>query len=207
MLKVKVISHTTNPERTVATAARLCHSSKEPDVLCTMETEEGIEHMIRLVRKKGHLSVLEHASFTFAISGVSRVTTHQLMRHRIASYSQRSQRHVDHSNSTVVIPATIKDKAGEALTLYMNAVDAAEQSYQRLRELGIPKEDARYVLPQGVDTSLTVTFNARSLHNFFELRLASDSQWEIRELADKMRVCVMEIAPLLFCNIDPNLSN
>jgi thymidylate synthase (FAD) len=152
--------------------------------------------------KLGHLSVIEHSSFTFAISGISRACSHQLVRHRIASYSQQSQRFVRIEEPSYVIPKTI-EKEPELKKNYGDLMSLIWKKYDELVEAGIPKEDSRYVLPNATTTNILLTMNARSLLNFFNLRCCLSAQWEIRELAWKMLKLVKEVAPTLFKNAGP----
>ena len=150
----------------------------------------------------GHTSVIEHASFTFAISDVSRSLTHQLVRHRIASYSQQSQRYVNLNEPTYVIPPLIA-KNKKTKEAYEQTMQAIWEHYNKLLKLHIPAEDARYVLPNATCTNIMVTMNARSLLNFFELRCCLHAQWEIRMLANKMLREVKVVAPRIFKNSGP----
>jgi thymidylate synthase (FAD) len=147
----------------------------------------------------GHTSVVEHTCFTFAISGVSRSLTHQLVRHRIASYSQQSQRYVNLSNPQYVVPPTIAGNS-EMSAEYRATMELIWRQYNALLQLGIPAEDARYVLPNATCTNILVTMNARELLHFFELRCCLHAQWEIRELADAMLDEVKQVAPTIFAH-------
>ena len=150
--------------------------------------------------------MLEHASFTFSISGVSRALTHQLVRHRIASYSQQSQRYVRLENPDFVIPESIRsDKI--AREKYIKFIEYAWKVYRYLLKKGIPKEDARYVLPNATTTHITVTMNARELHHFFRLRCCMRAQWEIRKIAYMMLEEVKKVAPIIFKNAGPPCDN
>ncbi|NLO89164.1 MAG: FAD-dependent thymidylate synthase, partial [Clostridia bacterium] len=168
--------------------------------------QEKIESLLKKLLKMGHLSPFEHVSFTFAVEGVSRALTHQLVRHRIASYSQRSQRYVSEKNFEYIIPHSIL-KNEKALKTYRGIMEKIRDAYRELEGL-VPKEDARYVLPNACETKIVYTFNARSLLNFFRLRCCERAQWEIRELAHRMLEEVREVAPLLFqyagapCEVD-----
>ena len=195
-MKVKLISHTPDPEVTVAVAARRCYSDLESGELSSKLSETEVRRLIAIIIKAGHLSPTEHVSFTFAIEGVSRSLSHQLVRHRIASYSQQSQRYVKEGGFKYVIPPTIacNPKAAE---LYHEEIARLREAYSRLAEI-VPKEDARYILPNACETKLVMTMNCRSLYNFFERRLCTRAQWEIRRLAQEMLVCVKGVAPNLF---------
>jgi thymidylate synthase (FAD) len=203
MHRVTLLTHTPNPEEAVYTAARLCYSSKDMGSL--MRDAEGIscKSLIERVRAMGHLSVFEHASFTFGLEGVSRAMTHQLVRHRIASYSQRSQRYVDEEGFRFVVPPKIA-QLPEAQELFSDVVERCRDAYARLLGLGVAKEDARYLLPNACCSSIVVTMNARELLHFFTLRCCRRAQWEIREVAkDMLRLC-KKVAPLLFENAGPS---
>ncbi len=199
-MKVLLIAYTPMPEKVVAAAA-LSTISKRPIRPEDLE-DEKVEKVLSEVISRGHHSVLEHASFTFSIEGISRVTSHQLVRHRIASYSQQSQRYVEMSKDYFVIPPKILEKE-EAKEIYKKCVKNCYEAYHKLIELGIPKEDARYLLPQASKTSIIVTMNARELLHFFSLRLCLRAQWEIRELASRMLEEVRKVAPRIFKHAGP----
>ncbi|MCX7831384.1 MAG: FAD-dependent thymidylate synthase [Actinobacteria bacterium] len=202
-MKVSLLDHTDEPELTVASAARLCYSKSTPTELKNGLTQKEAARLIRMIYELGHLSVFEHASFTFGVEGISRVASHQLVRHRIASYSQQSQRYVNISGSeNFVVPKTIKesrlsDKVEEFL-------GRASELYEELLREGVPAEDARFILPQAVTTNIVVTMNARELHHFFQLRLCRRAQWEIREMAARMLFEVVKVAPTLFEKAGPS---
>lgn len=200
MIKCKLISHTPEPEKVVSIAAKLCYSKSDVDVLITgVLTGNDTEKFIDKLRGMGHESPLEHVSFTFAIEGVSRTLTHQLVRHRIASYSQKSQRYVSENNFEYIIPPSIA-RDGQAKEKFENLMCTIRQAYNELASMDIPKEDARYVLPNATETKIIVTMNARSLFNFFSLRCCTHAQWEIRQLANLMLAEVQKVAPILFKN-------
>lgn len=148
----------------------------------------------------GHESIAEHANATFEISGISRACSHQLVRHRLASYSQESQRYVDAEESDVVAPKDIL-RNDEANDLFEWFAQKSLEVYAQLRDLGIKKEDARFVLPQAIKTRIIVTMNFRELRHFFKLRLDKVAQWEIREVAGKMLELVKRYAPSVFDDI------
>lgn len=201
MMRVDLIQHTPDPEKVVAAAARLCYSADPvPDLLQHLD-DETVASFIRKLRVMGHLSTFEHASFQFSIDGVSRALSHQLVRHRIASYSQRSQRYVEEKGFKFVIPPSVKQNA-ETLKHFEKVMAHLQEDYQELLNC-VPAEDARYVLPNACTTSLMVTFNARSLLNFFEHRTCMRAQWEIRSLAEKMLELVRGVAPNLFYEAGP----
>ncbi|MBQ9364432.1 MAG: FAD-dependent thymidylate synthase [Schwartzia sp.] len=199
MINVKLLSFTPNPERVVAMAARLCYSSSGAAELNEKMTDEKVEAFVQKLVEMGHESPVEHVSFTFAVEGISRVLTHQLVRHRIASYSQQSQRYVAAHDFEYVVPPTIEaiPEAKEKFDALMKEVRGA---YDELTRLGVPKEDARYVLANATETKIVVTMNVRSLRHFFNLRCCNRAQWEIRDMAYKMLAEVKKVAPLLFRN-------
>jgi len=165
-------------------------------------TGDEMARLIRSVIRMGHHSTLEHASFQFAVEGVSRALTHQLVRHRLASYSQQSQRYVSQSGFVRVTPPTIRrHPAAEAV--FNAAMARAGEAYDELIRLGVPKEDARYVLPNAAETKIVISMNARALLHFFELRCCTRAQWEIRAMAYRMLREVKAVAPLLFENAGP----
>ncbi len=202
MLQVTLINHTPEPEKTVAAAARLCYSPRGAAEIMDDFTPDKVDKFLGRLTQMGHFSPTEHVSFTFAIEGISRALSHQLVRHRIASYSQKSQRYVKESDFTYIVPPSIRDKPA-ALEAYENVMEQIRTAYQQLVQVA-PKEDARYVLPNACETKLVATFNCRSLHNFFALRCCERAQWEIRELAEKMLVEVRKVAPRLFASAGPS---
>ncbi len=204
-MKVKLINYTKNPERIVAQSARLCYSASGIDELNEKLTDESIIKLIKKIIKLGHYSVLEHATFTFAIEGISRVTSHQLVRHRIASFSQQSQRYVKIKKKgfPYVIPKSIaKDK--KLIKIYTDTIKKLDESYNLFLDHNIAIEDARYILPQAVETKIIITANARELLHIFKIRCCNRAQWEIRELAKRMLKEVKAIAPNIFENAGPH---
>lgn len=195
--KVEVIAYTQDPEKVVAAAIRQCYSKGSACDLKAKIDEATRARLIQQVIKSGHHSTIEHASFTFAIEGVSRALTHQLVRHRLASYSQQSQRYVPAENFNYIIPPKIKAKK-VAREIFEKEIKTLAAAYKKLIELGIEKEDARFLLPNAVETKIVVTMNARELLHFFKLRLCNRAQWEIRALAYKMLQKVKPLAPNIF---------
>lgn len=199
-MKVKLLNYTPNPERTVALATRVCHSSKSMEELHRQLSNGEVSpgELIEKVIARGHFSVLEHVNFTFGIEGVSRSCTHQLVRHRLASYSQQSQRYVKIKGKLrCVVPQKLA-RNKELRREFNQLANRAKNFYDRLIEREIPAEDARYILPEGTQTSIVVTMNARELRHFFRLRTAKGAQWEIRNLAKEMLKKVNKIAPHIF---------
>lgn len=197
-MQVNLLYHTPDPERAVATAARLCYAPVGAAELMETLSEEKIHKVLDTIMKGGHFSTLEHASYTFAIDGVSRAMTHQLVRHRLASFNQQSQRYVTFKEEPDFIkPATVAaDPASDAL--FDETVTAIYEAYRKLVEAGIPAEDARYLLPNAAETKIVVTMNIRELLHFFTVRCCNRAQWEIREVADRMLELVRPTAPFIF---------
>jgi thymidylate synthase (FAD) len=199
---VSLFASTPHPAETVFAAARICYSGAPANEAGDSPSPEKMARLLTHVRQSGHLSTFEHASFTFAVDGISRVCSHQLVRHRVASYSQKSQRYVPAGGDRVVVPPSVGERP-EARELFDAAFAEARRAYERLLELGVPKEDARFILPHGMETSLFVTMNARELLHFFSLRLCRRAQWEIRSLAREMLRAVLPVAPELFGSAGP----
>ena len=211
-MKITLITHTPEPEKIIASAAKLCYSSSDIKSLMDGLTQEKVESFIKRLADFGHESPLEHCTFTFGIEGVSRALLAQLTRHRIASYSVKSQRYVEEDKFSYVVPSDIS-KNDEAFETYVKTMDVISDSYNKLTDIlyNIHKEtmdqkaarkkaieDARYVLPNACSTQLIMTMNIRSLLNFFELRCCNRAQAEIRELADSMLEICKEVSPNIF---------
>jgi thymidylate synthase (FAD) len=209
-MEVKLISSTPNPEYVVTFAAKTCYStltSHNLDVE-SMKTDTQ-KAMIKKILKSNHLSPLEHVSFTFSIEGLSRAALAQLTRHRIASYSVRSQRYVSEENFDYIIPnELLADKKitnnNDLLNKYLKFMDDTKSLYKDMLSQGIKKEDARYILPNCTLTNLIMTMNARELLHFFSLRCCNRAQAEIRTLANNMLAIVKELAPNIFAKAGPN---
>lgn len=202
---VELLKYTNEPEKTCAIAGRLCYSSVGIEELKEKLTQEKIEDILKKIIKSGHLSVLEHASFSFGVEGVSRALLAQLTRHRIASFSVQSQRYVKFNKKGLdfVIPPTIA-KDEKLLAKYNEFLKLSQQYYNDFLEAGIPAEDARYVLPNASSTKIVITMNARELRHFFELRCCNRAQWEIRDMSCRMLKLAREVAPILFNDAGPN---
>ena len=227
MAKVTLLSHTPNPELTVAFAAKLCYSASGIEDLRDGLTEEKTTAFVNMLADMGHESPIEHVSFTFGIEGVSRAMTHQLVRHRIASYSQKSQRYVSEGAFEYITPPEIEcDEQAKALYQEIMAKDQEaydsiaailkekhkkaylaqgkdEKSAERMAEKKAI-EDARFVLPNACETKIVVTMNARTLMNFFHHRCCNRAQWEIKDVADQMLREVSKVAPNLFKKAGPS---
>ena len=203
-MHVELLYHTPDPERAIATAARLCYAPVGASELMETMSDERVHSVLSTIMKNGHYSTLEHASFTFAIDGVSRALTHQLVRHRLASFNQQSQRYVKYTDGVdTVKPESIASNP-EAEAVFDEAIQSSVEAYERLLELGIPAEDARYLLPNATESKIVVTMNARELLHFFELRCCNRAQWEIRELANRMLELVRPVASYIFMDAGPS---
>lgn len=225
-MNVRLISHTPDPEKLIATAAKLCYSSSDIASLREGLTEEKTESFIDMLVSVGHESVMEHVSFTFGIEGISRACSHQLVRHRIASYSQKSQRYVSEKGFEFITPPAVEELP-EAKNEYDRIIADITEGYERLAALLTDKhtaelmqqgldektarakaaklanEDARFILPNACETKIVVTMNVRSLFNFFRHRCCNRAQWEIRAVANEMlRLCI-EAAPHVFAHAGP----
>ena len=207
-LKVTLIAHTPDPEKTCALAARTCYSAMEYDELKALVDEKDQAAFLRRIVASGHLSVLEHASFTFGISGVSRALLAQITRHRIASFSVQSQRYVSLTEGFgYIVPPRIRDLGEDAVKEFENQMAQMQAWYQSWQEkLGSGEgsnEDARFVLPNACETHITVTMNARELLHFFSLRCCNRAQWEIRALAREMLRQCKQVSPVIFESAGP----
>ncbi|AIZ55917.1 thymidylate synthase ThyX [Candidatus Methanoplasma termitum] len=197
-MNVRLLAYTQGADIICAAAGRSCYSEKpSADLLEMKDPEKTLANIVGL----GHHSVVEHAVFTFSVDGVSRALTHQLVRHRIASFSQQSQRYVPLKEPTYVIPGTIKADP-DSLALYEEMMEKIWDAYRRLAET-IPAEDARYLLPNGCTTNITITMNARELLHFFTMRCCERAQWEIREMAERMLALCKEVSPVIFKDAGP----
>lgn len=183
-MEVSLVEHTKNPEEVIANVAGVCYNRTPKDPQRTVES----------LVERGHESTFEHATFRFLIEGISRCASRQLLRHRIASYMELSQRYVDKEDFEYVIPETIRENA-EALEVFESSMKTLKNAYKKLREMKIPKEDARYVLPEATTTRLYMTVNLRSILNFLKLRLSKHAQWEIRSLAGKFLELLNPLVP------------
>ena len=225
-MKVTLLAHTPQPEKVIAMAAKLCYSPVGVDEIEKNLTDESVEKFLNMLINMGHESPLEHVTFTFGIEGISRSCSHQIVRHRIASFSQQSQRYVKLNQFEYIIPPQI-EKIEEAKKLFIESMKRDQEDYDRLVEMLFEKhykellaqgknenqaksqaekiaiEDARYVFPNACETKMVFTINVRSLYNFFEHRCCERAQWEIRELATQILKQVKEVAPILFKNCGP----
>lgn len=203
-MRVSLLEHTDNPEKAIAVAARLCYAPISAEELEEKIQDKEIDKLLNILLSSGHFSAVEHASFSFSVEGISRSCSHQIVRHRMASYNQQSQRYVAYKDKVEhITPLSIKDnpifdKKFEEL------FESTFSFYKELLESGIDPEDARYILPQAVETKMIITMNARELLHFFHLRCCNRAQWEIRNLADEMLKLVKKVAPRVFKNAGPS---
>lgn len=196
-MKVTLLSYTPEPEKLIAAAAKLCYSDKA-DIQTLMDDlndEDTVNKFINKLIEMGHMSPLEHVNFTFAVEGISRATSHQLVRHRIASYTQRSQRYCSEDNFEYSSP---EFKTEGAKDLYDRFMNSSKTAYQCLLFFGEKKEDARMVLPNAADTRIIFTMNARSLLHFFNVRCCVRAQKQIREMANEMLNLCKKVSPVIF---------
>ena len=230
MLKVTLLYHTPEPEKVVAAAAKLCYSASGVDGVLDHLNEEKTTKFLEMLASLGHQSPIEHASFTFGIEGVSRSLLAQITRHRMASFSVKSQRYVTENQFEYIIPPEIEHNM-QAREIYEKSMQSAQESYNQLADIlekqhlaalllaGLSEkeaqkqaekmaiEDARYVLPNACETKMIVTMNARSLYNFFSQRCCNRAQWEIRALATEMLRLCLAVAPTLFGGAGPSCAS
>ena len=226
-LNVKLLSYTPDAEKLIATAAKLCYSSSDIESLRDGLTDDKVESFIDMIVSIGHESVTEHVTFTFGIEGISRACSHQLVRHRIASYSQKSQRYVNENGFEFITPPAIEE-IPEAKSEYDRMINEITESYEKLVNILTEKhtaeftaqgldektarskagklanEDARFILPNACETKIVVTMNVRSLFNFFRHRCCNRAQWEIRAVANEMLKQCLEVAPHIFAHAGPS---
>ena len=190
-MKVELIYITPNVEKVIEEAGRTSYQSFN-------RIGEGSEKkFIRMIINLGHLSVIEHAVASFRIKDVSRSLTHQLVRHRLASFTQKSQRYVDERNFTFVEPPKIEENP-EAHKIYLDFMESVRETYGKLRDLKIPKEDARFVLPNATTTEIVITANLREWRHIVELRGSKHAQWEIRRMTIEILKILKREAPTVF---------
>ena len=227
MANVILLAYTPDPERTVAAAAKLCYSSSGINQLNDSLTDEKAASFVEMLSEIGHESPIEHASFTFGIEGVSRSLLAQITRHRMASFSVKSQRYVREGSFEYVTPPEIAAEP-EAKKIYDEIMADDQERYDRLAAILKEKhikafiaegkdektaarlaekkaiEDARFVLPNACETQMVMTMNARSLMNFFKVRCCRRAQWEIQDVANQMLALVSAVAPNIFKNAGPS---
>ena len=220
-IKVELIAHTPNPDEVVAKAGKLCYSKVGVDGISEKLTCESVNRFVNMLATIGHESPLEHCSFTFAIEGISRACTHQIVRHRLASYSQQSQRYVNLDTTfDFIVPSIIEDMDKAYGSIFVREfekdmetihnmykkwqaniqdfVEATNYPTYGMSAEKVANENARAVLPNACETKIVITMNGRSLLNFFHKRDCNRAQSEIRELARLMIAEVQKVAPTLF---------
>ena len=210
-LKVVLLSSTPNAEKLVALAAKLCYSPANIEDLLKKITEKDQKDFVEKLIEMTHMSPVEHVVFTFGIEGISRACTHQLVRHRLASYSQQSQRYVKEENLDYILPPLIKDCK---FAVHYNGdqwfedkMKEIQKWYKELIDKGILPEDARFLLPNAAETKIIITMNARELLHFFKERCCLRAQWEIRAMAEEMLRLAMEKCPIIFSKAGPACVN
>lgn len=225
-VKVVLLQATPEPEHLIATAAKLCYSDSDIEDLKESIDEAKTKALLKDLMSMGHESPIEHANFTFGVEGISRSLSHQLVRHRIASFSQQSQRYVNLDNFPYIIPPEIEQNE-HAKKRFIESMEESKKAYSDIKKILINEhtekfiqqginetsakkkaekislEDARYVFPNACETKIVFTMNARSLKNFFGLRCCNRAQWEIRNLAIEMLKILRENYPILFNDFGP----
>jgi thymidylate synthase (FAD) len=197
-MDVRLLNHTPDPERAIAAAARLCYAPVGAAELAEKMSDEDVRKVLRQIMRSGHFSALEHGVYTFALDDVSRAMTHQLVRHRLASYNQQSQRYVRFEDGLEFVRPDSVSQDTELATAFDAAMRDAMACYRSMLEAGVPAEDARYVLPNAAASRMVVTMNVRELLHFFTLRCCNRAQWEIRDVARAMLDLVEPTAPYVF---------
>ncbi|MCF6157260.1 MAG: FAD-dependent thymidylate synthase [wastewater metagenome] len=210
-LHVILLKHTPNPEEVIAQAAKLCYSPASVDELKTQVKNKDYTNLIMKLIDMGHLSPVEHVTFTFGVEGISRACSHQIVRHRLASYSQQSQRYVSQQAKktggfSFIIPPSI-EKIGKK-QWFTEKMDTIQKWYDEIAEAlekngESASEDARFLLPNATETKIIVTMNARELLHFFRVRCCNRAQWEIRIMATEMLRLVKHVSPNIFKNAGP----
>lgn len=209
-MKVVLLERTQNAEELIYAAFRQCYSDNFVgdlwDKLLSGEISKDKQiFLIEETLKSGHVTPVEHVKFTFSIEGISRALTHQLVRHRMASYSQQSQRYVDANQFNYIIPPSI-DKNPEAKKKFNDAMEYLDYKYKEIQEILIEEgrtksqanEDSRFILPNACESKIVVTMNCSSLLHFFGLRCCNRAQWEIRNMANKMLDICRDEVPIIF---------
>lgn len=205
-MKVKLLRHTSEPENIIAAAAKLCYNSSVSyeDVINNLSKDKASE-FIKKLKSYHHYSPFEHATFTFYVEGVSRSLLAQLTRHRLFSFSVRSQRYVQENDFETTVPSKIFNNKKNK-EIYDNTIDFINNSYKELINNGVRPEDARSILPNSCCTRLIATANVRELWHFFSERMCTHAQTEIRELAKQMHELCYEVSPALFEGMDMKCS-
>jgi thymidylate synthase (FAD) len=193
-MEVELLAITPNAEEVIERAGRTCYMSQG------RISEKSASKFIRMLISKGHLSILEHAYATFRISGISRASTHQIVRHRLCSFSQKSQRYVTERDGDFVVPPSVRENE-RARTCFEESVTEAKGVYERLLELGIPREDARFVLPNAASSEIVLSANFRELRHVIVMRGSKEAQWEVREMVKRILMILKDKAPNVFFDL------
>lgn len=214
MLVVKLLEYTHNPEKLAATAAKTCYSSKVPSKIYETITDDAATTMVHKLNSSRHETPMEHTYFTFSVEGISLPAVQQLLRYRIATFDQMSMRYVNVEGNEAIVPPSIMDTQNQtsillsangqreptAFEAFAKLTEAARNVYKFLISKGVPKEDARYVLPLNTATQLVFTMNTVELKHMIGQRCCMRAAWEIRELARQVQEIVKKVAPTMFEN-------
>jgi thymidylate synthase (FAD) len=195
--KVQLVTFTPNPDTVASIAARMCYSSGGIDSLLE---HDNITAVLPKVLASGHLSVLRHVMFTFAVEGISRACSHQLVRHSVGvGISQQSQRYVKSDSPTYIVPPTIENFGSKGLSRFFDtSIRHSWEQYKEVMAAGIPAEDARFLLPNAAETKMLISFTGEALLHLFEKRDCIRSQWEIKSIVNLMMPLVKSVAPIMF---------
>ncbi len=194
-MEVEILAVTPDAEKIIERAGRTCYMSQD------RISGESASKFLRMLISRGHLSVLEHAYATFRVSGISRAATHQLVRHRLCSFSQKSQRYVKEGKAAFIVPPSIQVNE-EAMLVFDSVLSASRDAYNRLADLGIPKEDARFVIPNAAVSEIVMSANFRELRHIILTRGSKRAQWEVRELAVRILRLMKQQAPDVFFDLE-----
>ena len=194
-MRIELLHITPNAEKVIEKAGRTSYQSYEK------QTETSYKSFIKMLIRNKHESVLEHVTASFRISGISRALTHQLVRHRLCSFTQQSQRYVNEKNFNYIEPDDIKSDP-RALEIYIELMEQIRNRYSQLRDLGIKKEDARFVLPNSTESEIIMTANFRELRYVITLRGEKAAQWEIRRLAIEILKILKKEVPDVFQDME-----
>lgn len=194
-MEVELVAVSPNAEELIEGAGRTCYMSQD------RISGGSASKFLRMLISSGHLSVLEHAYATFRVSGISRAATHQLVRHRLCSFSQKSQRYVREREAAFVVPPSVRESR-EAMPVFDRFISVSRDAYNRLIDLGIPKEDARFVLPNAASSEIVMSANFRELRHIILTRGSKHAQWEVRDLAVRILKLMKEQAPNVFFDLE-----
>jgi thymidylate synthase (FAD) len=199
-MRIELLYITPDAEKVIETAGRTSYQSFE------RQSETSYKTFIKMLIRNKHESVLEHASASFKISGISRALTHQLVRHRLCSFTQQSQRYVNEDNFNYIEPDDIKNNPN-AHEIYIELMEQIRNRYSQLRKLGIKKEDARFILPNSTESEIIMTANFRELRHVLTLRGEKAAQWEIRRLAIEILELLKKEVPDIFQDMEIDEEN